>query len=187
MTSPNSAVSCFAPPFRSPFKIELHFLERNREIEKGVCTFLRTAVGEARAPGMDLGTQGAPVVALDARRVVEALQLSMAPNPVARDSALKLLEDWQKSNHRGLVPALLDILGGQLGSPREVRLYAAIMTKNLVGCSWDRNVQGWSRALVEKRGWNEMDDAEKEALKGRLLCLLFPSGALFYRGALGST
>ena len=138
-----------------------------------MCTFLRTAVGEATAPGMYLGTQGAPVVALDARRVVEALQLSMTPNPVARDSALKLLKDWQQTHCLGLVPALLDILGGQLGSPREVRLYAAIMTKNLVGCSWDRNVQGWSRALVEKRGWNEMDDAEKEALKRRLLCLLF--------------
>ena len=48
------------------------------------------------------------------------------------------------------------------------------MAKNLVGSAWDRSSSNsFGKTFAEKREWNGIDDAEKEALKGGLLCLLF--------------
>ena len=48
------------------------------------------------------------------------------------------------------------------------------MAKNLVGSAWDRSSSNsFGKTFAEKREWNGIDDAEKEALKSGLLCLLF--------------
>lgn len=113
---------------------------------------------------------------ISAEGVLEVLRQSMSQDPAARDRALRALEHWQREHCRGILLALLEILRAkdQLQRQPEARLYAAIMAKNLVGSAWDRSSSNsFGKTFAEKREWNGIDDAEKEALKGGLLCLLF--------------
>ncbi|QDZ25320.1 hypothetical protein HOP50_16g78680 [Chloropicon primus] len=114
---------------------------------------------------------------ISAEGVVDVLTQSMSQDGVARDRALRALEHWQRDHCRGILPALLEIIQSKAlkaVDPMGLRLYAAVMAKNLVGCAWDRSSSSsFGRTFAEKREWNGIDNAEKNALKEGLLCMLF--------------
>ena len=106
--------------------------------------------------------------------VLGVLKRSMAGDPVGRDASLRVLEHWQKESVPGVLSSLLEIVGAKDKCEIDLRIYAAIMSKNVVGCTWNRSASStFGRTFVEKREWALISDAEKESMKGGLLPLLF--------------
>ena len=117
-------------------------------------------------------SQAQPVTTQNVTQVL--LQSMQHANVDVRDVALRTLEAWQKASVPGVLTALLEIVRNREGLITDLRVYASIIAKNVVGCTWNRSaVTTFGRTFVEKQEWALIADAEKASLKDHLLTLLF--------------